>query len=1009
MKKYLLLFLIFAPNVVFGQILFPLSNILEWYETGDRPTQQEFQDAWEHSYNTVSDGMFDLTGGISISINPYTTGSFAQSDPVFYRLSGEPLGTTSLKYNGYFHATKLFIGNTDIETLLSGSSYFSDNSEFPGGEWIKSDFSGGLSLGGLDDIGYKLRVFGNTRIGDIVFDVAEGDLEIPRTGRLLLSSTDNGQTGSIYYDEGTNDLYFQGGIGQGYSLEDLASGSGSSIFSESGPILPNHAYYSGTIALGSIAPGRAVFTHSVDQTYLTPVLSTPSIRSYFAEIDDIVTTGTQYFNNSGTVYVKNEFGDLRFTDASGSVLLSDLTNGSSSFFYSTNSNNIIADGGRRLLVGATSDPTNQSNIYAQAIGAEAYFASAAIFLAGHQFNSAANTASGISTGGSSSIPTAAGVVDYIGQYLILSGDTLSSGSNILRVGGTSTEKLSTNGNIHVTNSNSRVFFGDKDTYIGQSLDDQYQLSVGGASIYTADTSKITIPRADIDSLFATYKIVLPDGYEIMDSTDLGGTGAAGITQIDSSSVVDTLNLDASPEYAVTWDRVDKRFKVSEIVDDSNILESDTIKATNVFQIGDSTFTASDFDFDSGGGGISEIDSSTLVSYLTEAFNPTHAVVYNTATKRFEMSPYIDATTKFATDTIIANDIFQIGSTQYNEADFAGFSSGVSGTVDLSNATNGALLHELNDTIGYSSAFGIDGDSLKIGGDNNAAILNEPAWYDNPIYTVGNKNTGVGGNTNGVSFITNGSEKIRVGNNSVVFYDDVVFFGATISGLSSLQSDVAIVEDSISVGGVYYDSTDFAGFGSGGGGGISEIDSSTLVSYLTEASNPTHAVVYNTGTKRFEVSGTTDVSNILESDTIKATSIFQIGDSTFTASDFDFGGGGGSVDLSNITTDKITFTKDSSAITGAHTIDLSGNSVINRTLTGNVTLDYSGATSGTYIIVLTQDATGGRTVSWTASKWQAEGGIITIDTSANGRTVLSCFYDTSVDKMVATEIQNLSDL
>jgi len=893
MKKYLLLFLIFAPNAVFGQILFPLSNILEWYETGDRPTQQEFQDAWEHSYNTVSDGMFDLTGGISISINPYTTGSFAQSDPVFYRLSGEPLGTTALKYNGYFHATKLFIGNTDIETLLSGSSYFSDNSEFPGGEWIKSDFSGGLSLGGLDDIGYKLRVFGNTRIGDIVFDVSEGDLEIPRTGRLLLSSADNGQTGSIYYDESTNDLYFQGGIGQGYSLEDLASGgSGSSIFSESGTI-SGHAYYSGTIALGSIAPGRAVFTHSVDQTYQVPVLSTPSIKSYFGEIDDIVTTGTQYFNNSGTVYVKNDFGDLRFTDASGSIILSDLINGSSSFFYSTNSNNIIANAGRQLIVGATSDPTNQSNIYAQAIGAEAFFASTAIFLSGHEFSGVANTASGVSTGGSPSIPTSAGIVDYVGQYLSLSGDTLSSGSNILRVGGTSTEKLSTNGNIHVTNSNSRIFFGDKDTYIGQSSDDQYQLSVGGTSIYTADTSKITMLRADIDSLFATYKIVLPDGYEITDSTDLG---SGSLTQIDSSSLVDTLNLDASPDYVVTWDRNDKRFKVSETVDGSNILESDTIKATSVFQIGDSIFTEADF-AGFGSGGISEIDSSTLVSYLTDAFNPTHAVVYNTVTKRFEISPYIDATTKFSTDTIIANDIFQIGDSIFTASDFD-FAGG--GSVDLSNINNNEIVFIAGDTLSGSPFLEFD---------------------------PSNNRTNIG--------------SVRIENSNL---------GIVMNAVSSPQ----IVNEASSSINPTLRPNQFYNSGLGGNG-------NQYVSLIVA------------GNEGMRVHGDSTIVN------------------------------------GKLTADKILFTKDSSAITGAHTIDLSGNSVINRTLTGNVTLDYSGATTGTYIIVLTQDATGGRTVSWTASKWQAEGGSVTIDTASNGRTVLSCFYDTSVDKMVVTEIQNLSDL
>jgi hypothetical protein len=108
-------------------------------------------------------------------------------------------------------------------------------------------------------------------------------------------------------------------------------------------------------------------------------------------------------------------------------------------------------------------------------------------------------------------------------------------------------------------------------------------------------------------------------------------------------------------------------------------------------------------------------------------------------------------------------------------------------------------------------------------------------------------------------------------------------------------------------------------------------------------------------------------------------------------------------------DNIEFVENSQSTSGTVTFDLSTASVFELTMTGDVTLDYSNATTGTYIIVLKQDATGGRTVSWAASSWQASGGSVTIDSDANDYTVLSCFYNDMNSRMVITEIQNLSDL
>jgi hypothetical protein len=107
--------------------------------------------------------------------------------------------------------------------------------------------------------------------------------------------------------------------------------------------------------------------------------------------------------------------------------------------------------------------------------------------------------------------------------------------------------------------------------------------------------------------------------------------------------------------------------------------------------------------------------------------------------------------------------------------------------------------------------------------------------------------------------------------------------------------------------------------------------------------------------------------------------------------------------------RMEFTESDQTGSDTLTFDLSASAVHEATLTGNATLDYSNAATGTYIIKVTQDGTGGRTVSWVADSWQASGGSVTIDSDADATTILSCFYDTDASRMIITEIQNLSDL
>lgn len=72
-------------------------------------------------------------------------------------------------------------------------------------------------------------------------------------------------------------------------------------------------------------------------------------------------------------------------------------------------------------------------------------------------------------------------------------------------------------------------------------------------------------------------------------------------------------------------------------------------------------------------------------------------------------------------------------------------------------------------------------------------------------------------------------------------------------------------------------------------------------------------------------------------------------------------------------------------TGNFAIDLANGNVFNLTLTGNVTLSVTGATSGkacSFTLYLKQDGTGSRTVTWPTGRRWAGGTAPTLSTAAN---------------------------
>lgn len=80
-----------------------------------------------------------------------------------------------------------------------------------------------------------------------------------------------------------------------------------------------------------------------------------------------------------------------------------------------------------------------------------------------------------------------------------------------------------------------------------------------------------------------------------------------------------------------------------------------------------------------------------------------------------------------------------------------------------------------------------------------------------------------------------------------------------------------------------------------------------------------------------------------------------------------------------------------------TVTLTNGQKQKLTLNGNValTVSFTSAAVGTYQLRLIQDATGGRTVTWTglsASRWLGATSAPAINAASNGETIVSIFYD-----------------
>lgn len=115
------------------------------------------------------------------------------------------------------------------------------------------------------------------------------------------------------------------------------------------------------------------------------------------------------------------------------------------------------------------------------------------------------------------------------------------------------------------------------------------------------------------------------------------------------------------------------------------------------------------------------------------------------------------------------------------------------------------------------------------------------------------------------------------------------------------------------------------------------------------------------------------------------------------------------DFQIVETDQIIFTsRDSSSMGGSSTIDCTLGNLFVITPTSALTLDYSNAFIGTYLIEIIQGATGYSVGFATGAGWMAKGGIApAISSAANSHSLISCYYNGW--RMIITSIDDLQDL
>jgi len=375
MKKLLFFLILFGIGFSTYPQTVSLSTILTYFETGDTPTETQFAVAWSNSYNAVADGLWDITGGETISLAPYSSTGLNR----FYTGTSLPADTTyKLNYNGVFRVSKLVVNG---ETIDFGSidSYWTD---------IENPYTVSLvdttmdvSIGSGSSYGYRFFVKGESYFTD----------ELHAVGVTVTNAT--GLEAFLTTDE-SGDLYLQDENSGPFKLSDLYSGGPWTWTTHK---LYNTSYTTDTVVTGGLIGGHGRFFNVMksayfgDSVYFDGVLRTDA---------NIYTTGGIYANSglvsalqyniayagqTGyiTLYGKGNPGKITFTDEDypSGITLSELI--SSSGYLTLSGSNLYPSATYNLALGT-------SNAY----GFKLYVNGTSAFFGGAIFNGGATIMSG---------------------------------------------------------------------------------------------------------------------------------------------------------------------------------------------------------------------------------------------------------------------------------------------------------------------------------------------------------------------------------------------------------------------------------------------------------------------------------------------------------------------------------------------------------------------------------------------------------------------------------------
>ena len=153
MKRLIFISALMLVCIVGKSQYLPLSTLLTYFETGDKPTEAQFIAAWANSYNGVADGMWDLTGYPSIAFTPYSTLQVGK----FYQGAAWPTDTTTrLVYNGTLVLPNLWVNGQ--RWTGTGSSAWT----LLGSTLYPTDTASNIAINSTTAQGYDLFINGNT-------------------------------------------------------------------------------------------------------------------------------------------------------------------------------------------------------------------------------------------------------------------------------------------------------------------------------------------------------------------------------------------------------------------------------------------------------------------------------------------------------------------------------------------------------------------------------------------------------------------------------------------------------------------------------------------------------------------------------------------------------------------------------------------------------------------------------------------------------------------------------